>query len=180
MHSAGAPLPTTFRISPTCTFADEIRSKLKSRYDEFKSVMVQADDDGERQYPPQPMLWYPDELAWFMSLSKKALKKTPGLEKFHQYLVAETESGNITRQVDWKAALKHCKYRGFDLLVSLAGGCKHDPTTFSGRRTASPCIGYVSIPGNQRYVALWIAADIYVYLMQSGVLRRDRRLPSYW
>lgn len=96
----GAPLPTTFRISPCCTFADEIRSKLKTRYEEFKNEMVQTDEDGERQYPPQPMLWYPDELAWFMNLSKKALKKTPGLEKFHQYLVAETESGNITRQVD--------------------------------------------------------------------------------
>ena len=92
-------MPTTFRISPTCTFADDIRSKLKTRYEELKNVMVQTDDDDERSYPPQPLQWYPDELAWFMSLSKKALKKTPGLEKFHQYLVAETASGNITRQV---------------------------------------------------------------------------------
>jgi hypothetical protein len=99
MHATGAPLPTTFRISPACTFADEIRDKLKSRHEELKVEITQMDDDGERQYPPQPMQWYPDELAWFMSISKKALKKTPGLEKFHQYLVAETESGNITRQV---------------------------------------------------------------------------------
>ena len=34
-----------------------------------------------------------------MKISKKALKRTPALEKFHKYLVAETETGNLTRQV---------------------------------------------------------------------------------
>jgi tRNA (cytosine34-C5)-methyltransferase len=94
----GTPLPTTFRISPTCTFSDEIRTNLRSRHEELKDI-PQVDDDGEKTCPPQPIGWYPDELAWFMTISKKVLKKTPGLEKFHQYLVAETESGNITRQV---------------------------------------------------------------------------------
>ena len=96
LAAARAPLPTTFRISPTCTFADEIRDKLKARHEEFVNDPSNSGDDALR--PPQPLVWYPDELAWFMTVSKNGLKRTPGLEKFHQYLVAETESGNITRQ----------------------------------------------------------------------------------
>ncbi len=72
---------------------------MRSRHEELKTEMNKMDEDGEKSSPPQPIEWYPDELAWFMTISKKVLKKTPGLEKFHQYLVAETESGNITRQV---------------------------------------------------------------------------------
>uniref|UniRef100_A0A6Q2WUJ1 tRNA (cytosine(34)-C(5))-methyltransferase n=1 Tax=Esox lucius TaxID=8010 RepID=A0A6Q2WUJ1_ESOLU len=41
---------------------------------------------------------YPDELAWHTNMSRKILRKSPLLEKFHQFLVSETESGNISRQ----------------------------------------------------------------------------------
>ncbi|XP_069898258.1 RNA cytosine C(5)-methyltransferase NSUN2 isoform X2 [Dipodomys merriami] len=41
---------------------------------------------------------YPEELAWHTNLSRKILRKSPQLEKFHQFLVSETESGNISRQ----------------------------------------------------------------------------------
>jgi hypothetical protein len=137
---AGAPLPTTFRISPTCTFADDIRSKLKSRYEELKTELNQLEEDGERLYPPQPMNWYPDELAWFMSISKKGLKKTPGLEKFHQYLVAETESGNITRQVVMTVFATVMTISFF----ALTGSRQHDSTAVFGCRTTSSSVGHVS------------------------------------
>lgn len=35
---------------------------------------------------------YPEELAWHTNLSRKILRKSPQLEKFHQFLVSETES----------------------------------------------------------------------------------------
>uniref|UniRef100_A0A8C5AFN0 tRNA (cytosine(34)-C(5))-methyltransferase n=1 Tax=Gadus morhua TaxID=8049 RepID=A0A8C5AFN0_GADMO len=41
---------------------------------------------------------YPDELAWQTNMSRKIIRKSPLLEKFHQFLVSETESGNISRQ----------------------------------------------------------------------------------
>ncbi|KAK2117575.1 tRNA (cytosine(34)-C(5))-methyltransferase, partial [Saguinus oedipus] len=44
------------------------------------------------------MRLYPEELAWHTNLSRKILRKSPQLEKFHQFLVSETESGNISRQ----------------------------------------------------------------------------------
>uniref|UniRef100_A0A8C2LF54 tRNA (cytosine(34)-C(5))-methyltransferase n=1 Tax=Cricetulus griseus TaxID=10029 RepID=A0A8C2LF54_CRIGR len=41
---------------------------------------------------------YPEELAWHTNLSRKILRKSPLLAKFHQFLVSETECGNISRQ----------------------------------------------------------------------------------
>lgn len=38
-------------------------------------------------FPPR----YPEELAWHTNLSRKILRKSPQLEKFHQFLVSETE-----------------------------------------------------------------------------------------
>lgn len=35
---------------------------------------------------------YPDELAWQTNMSRKIIRKSPLLEKFHQFLVSETES----------------------------------------------------------------------------------------
>lgn len=35
---------------------------------------------------------YPDEQAWHTNMSRKIIRKSPLLEKFHQFLVSETES----------------------------------------------------------------------------------------
>jgi 16S rRNA C967 or C1407 C5-methylase (RsmB/RsmF family) len=100
LAAARANLPTTFRISPVVAFAEEMKSKIKSHFEDLKidELAKEMKDDDERLKAPEPIAWYPDNLAWGMSISKKALKKTPALEKFHKYIVAETETGNITRQ----------------------------------------------------------------------------------
>lgn len=38
------------------------------------------------------MFRYPDEQAWHTNMSRKIIRKSPLLEKFHQFLVSETES----------------------------------------------------------------------------------------
>jgi len=100
LAAARTNLPTTFRISPVVAFADDMKKKLRSHFADLKidELAKEMQEDDERLRAPEPIAWYPDELAWGMSISKKALKKTPALEKFHKYLVAETETGNITRQ----------------------------------------------------------------------------------
>jgi 16S rRNA C967 or C1407 C5-methylase (RsmB/RsmF family) len=100
LAAARANLPTTFRISPVVTFAEQMKKKIRSHFEDLKIDEIAKDmqEEDERLQPPHPIPWYPDELAWGMTISKKALKKTPALEKFHKYLVAETETGNITRQ----------------------------------------------------------------------------------
>ena len=100
LKAARATLPTTFRISPVVAFADDMKKKLRSHFSDLKidELAQEMAEDDERLKAPEPIPWYPDELAWGMSISKKALKKTPALERFHKYLVAETDTGNITRQ----------------------------------------------------------------------------------
>lgn len=46
----------------------------------------------------RPLEWYPNELAWQMNVTRKALKKDPYLKKLNQYIQRAAESGLITRQ----------------------------------------------------------------------------------
>lgn len=47
------------------------------------------------------MVRYPEELAWHTNLSRKILRKSPQLEKFHQFLVSETESVSRFLWIHW-------------------------------------------------------------------------------
>ncbi|XP_019346642.1 RNA cytosine C(5)-methyltransferase NSUN2 isoform X2 [Alligator mississippiensis] len=95
MAALREPLPATFRITGYKSHANEILHCLKNKYfKELQDLVV----DGQKIEVPQPLSWYPEELAWHTNLSRKILRKSPELEKFHQFLVSETECGNISRQ----------------------------------------------------------------------------------
>ena len=49
--------------------------------------------DGEPLDPPSPLPWYPDQLAWRISCSKKQLKKAPALEALFEFVKRENEFG---------------------------------------------------------------------------------------
>uniref|UniRef100_UPI00398EE944 RNA cytosine C(5)-methyltransferase NSUN2 isoform X2 n=1 Tax=Pristiophorus japonicus TaxID=55135 RepID=UPI00398EE944 len=90
------PLNMPENVRP-CLFnhAEEILHCLKTKYfQELQDLEV----DGQKIEAPQLLSWYPSELAWHINISRKMLRKSPVLEKFHQFLVSETESGNISRQ----------------------------------------------------------------------------------
>ncbi|XP_063041734.1 RNA cytosine C(5)-methyltransferase NSUN2 [Engraulis encrasicolus] len=95
MAAMREPLPATIRITGYKSHAKEILHTLKEKY--FKDIK-DLEVDGQTIEAPQALSWYPDELAWHTNLSRKILRKSPLLEKFHQFLVSETESGNISRQ----------------------------------------------------------------------------------
>ncbi|KAG0002156.1 hypothetical protein BGZ65_002881, partial [Modicella reniformis] len=88
-------LPTTFRITGTRSHAAEIRETVKNAFVPLLSKVAVDDVVGE---PPRPLPWYPDELGWHFAVPRMLLKKSPEFAKFHQFLVAETEVGNISRQ----------------------------------------------------------------------------------
>ncbi|XP_032650983.1 RNA cytosine C(5)-methyltransferase NSUN2 isoform X1 [Chelonoidis abingdonii] len=95
MAALREPLPATLRITGYKSHAKEILQCLKNKYfKELQDLVV----DGQKIEVPQPLKWYPEELAWHTNLSRKILRKSPQLEKFHQFLVSETECGNISRQ----------------------------------------------------------------------------------
>ncbi|KAG0348939.1 hypothetical protein BG005_011244 [Podila minutissima] len=88
-------LPTTFRITGTRSHAVEIRDTVKNAFvPHLRDISV----DGVIADPPRPLAWYPDELGWHFDVPRTLLKKSPEYAKFHQFLVAETEVGNISRQ----------------------------------------------------------------------------------
>uniref|UniRef100_A0A670J3Y5 tRNA (cytosine(34)-C(5))-methyltransferase n=1 Tax=Podarcis muralis TaxID=64176 RepID=A0A670J3Y5_PODMU len=95
MAALREPLPATLRITGYKSHAKEILHCLKNKY--FKELENQV-VDGQKIEMPQPLSWYPEELAWHTNLSRKVLRKSPQLEKFHHFLVSETECGNISRQ----------------------------------------------------------------------------------
>uniref|UniRef100_A0A8P4GA84 tRNA (cytosine(34)-C(5))-methyltransferase n=1 Tax=Dicentrarchus labrax TaxID=13489 RepID=A0A8P4GA84_DICLA len=95
MEAMREPLPATIRITGYKSHAKEILHCLKEKY--FKDIQ-ELDIDGQKMEAPQPLSWYPDEQAWHTNMSRKIIRKSPLLEKFHQFLVSETESGNISRQ----------------------------------------------------------------------------------
>ncbi|XP_066479804.1 RNA cytosine C(5)-methyltransferase NSUN2 isoform X2 [Tiliqua scincoides] len=95
MAALREPLPATLRITGYKSHAKEILHCLKNKY--FKELENQV-VDGQKIEMPQPLSWYPEELAWHTNLSRKILRKSPQLEKFHHFLVSETECGNISRQ----------------------------------------------------------------------------------
>nr|XP_032650992.1 RNA cytosine C(5)-methyltransferase NSUN2 isoform X2 [Chelonoidis abingdonii] len=89
MAALREPLPATLRITGYKSHAKEILQCLKNKYfKELQDLVV----DGQKIEVPQPLKWYPEELAWHTNLSRKILRKSPQLEKFHQFL------GNISRQ----------------------------------------------------------------------------------
>ncbi|XP_060915385.1 RNA cytosine C(5)-methyltransferase NSUN2 [Labrus mixtus] len=95
MQAMREPLPATIRITGYKSHAKEILHCLKDKY--FKDIQ-EVEIDGQKMEAPQPLSWYPDEQAWHTNMSRKVIRKSPLLEKFHQFLVSETESGNISRQ----------------------------------------------------------------------------------
>ncbi|ERE82649.1 tRNA (cytosine(34)-C(5))-methyltransferase [Cricetulus griseus] len=88
MDSLREPLPATLRITGYKSHAKEILHCLKNKY--FKEL-EDLEVDGQKVEVPQPLSWYPEELAWHTNLSRKILRKSPLLAKFHQFLVSETE-----------------------------------------------------------------------------------------
>ncbi|XP_075867411.1 RNA cytosine C(5)-methyltransferase NSUN2 [Nelusetta ayraudi] len=95
MEAMREPLPATIRITGYKSHAKEILHCLKDKY--FKDIQ-DVEIDGQKIDAPQALSWYPDEQAWHTNMSRKIIRKSPLLEKFHQFLVSETESGNISRQ----------------------------------------------------------------------------------
>ncbi|KAK3811791.1 MAG: S-adenosyl-L-methionine-dependent methyltransferase [Benniella sp.] len=88
-------LPTTFRITGTRSHAAEIRETVKNA---FVPLLSKVKVDDVVPEPPRPLPWYPDELGWHFAVPRTLLRKSPEYAKFHQFLVAETEVGNISRQ----------------------------------------------------------------------------------
>ncbi|KAF2659937.1 S-adenosyl-L-methionine-dependent methyltransferase [Lophiostoma macrostomum CBS 122681] len=88
-------LPNSFRFTGTKGEAVAVREIFKKRY---IPGIAAAQFEGESVQPPQPVQAFPDELVWDMKTHRKAIRRFKPFADFQKFLVAETSSGNISRQ----------------------------------------------------------------------------------
>ncbi|KAG8744951.1 hypothetical protein FRC10_009186 [Ceratobasidium sp. 414] len=88
-------LPTTFRVTGSRATAQELNAIIKEQH---VPSLAGVEFEGKAVDPPRQLPWYPDGLGWQVDVSKSVLRKTPEYKKFHNFLVYETEVGNISRQ----------------------------------------------------------------------------------
>lgn len=95
IESLRKPLPAAFRINSSSQFCMDIRSQLEDDF--VKSLQSEFTDEDEAE-ALRPLPWYPENFAWHSNFSRKQLRKTETLERFHEFLKLAHEIGNITRQ----------------------------------------------------------------------------------
>ncbi|KAK5998622.1 Multisite-specific tRNA:(cytosine-C(5))-methyltransferase [Cladobotryum mycophilum] len=89
-------LPNSFRFCGSKGHALAVKRLLRSRY--IPEIVNIEHQDGRPVESPQPVPWYPDELAWWMTTPKNVVRKFPPFAAFQKFLVSETSVGNISRQ----------------------------------------------------------------------------------
>ena len=89
-------LPNSFRFCGSRGHALAVRRLLETRY--APDIVKIERYDGEPVQAPQPVPWYPDQLAYSMNTPKHVIRKFPPFAAFQKFLVSETSVGNISRQ----------------------------------------------------------------------------------
>ncbi|MBW0480765.1 hypothetical protein O181_020480 [Austropuccinia psidii MF-1] len=88
-------LPTTFRITGGKKNAISLNKIIEETYlPFFANIQI----NGQPISPPKKISWYPNGLAWELTTSKQFIRKSPEFKKFQNFLVYETEAGNLSRQ----------------------------------------------------------------------------------
>jgi multisite-specific tRNA:(cytosine-C5)-methyltransferase len=88
-------LPNSFRFTGTKADALAVREIFKQRY---IPRITAVEFEGQPVQPPQSVPAFPDELVWDMKTHKKIVRRHKPFAEFQKFLVAETTSGNISRQ----------------------------------------------------------------------------------
>ncbi|KAI0399374.1 S-adenosyl-L-methionine-dependent methyltransferase [Xylaria palmicola] len=89
-------LPNSFRFCGSKGHAVAVKRLLETRY--APEINKIEGLNGDTMQAPQPVPWYPDELAYSMTAPKQVVRKFPPFASFQKFLVSETSVGNISRQ----------------------------------------------------------------------------------
>lgn len=105
-------LPTSFRITGSRDECQVMLNVVKSEFfkdflnDEKQPKVSNGEDKTEEtndsdaiaELKPYCLPWYPDGLAWQLQLTRKDIRRSETYFKLHNFLISETQSGNISRQ----------------------------------------------------------------------------------
>lgn len=95
MDTLKSDLPASFRITGTRTQAAALLKIIEGQY---FSELTAALASGSDVVVPTLLPWYPDRLAYQLNVTRKEIRRQEIYFKLHNFLVAETESGAISRQ----------------------------------------------------------------------------------
>ncbi|KAJ0171557.1 hypothetical protein K1T71_013107 [Dendrolimus kikuchii] len=98
MQTLKENLPTAFRITGSKCEADALMKIVKSEYFSQLLNVKLGDGDKEEEIKPINLSWYPGGLAWQLRLSRTDIRRSEPLYKLHNFLVAETAAGGVSRQ----------------------------------------------------------------------------------
>ncbi|KAF5301115.1 hypothetical protein FQR65_LT08945 [Abscondita terminalis] len=87
-------LPATFRITGSKEEAKKMLEIVKGEL--IDECLHQSEVEGDISIFPLP--WYPDNLAWQLTLTRKDIRRSESYFKLHNFLITETENGTISRQ----------------------------------------------------------------------------------
>lgn len=95
-------LPTTFRITASRGESARLLSIIKSVcFNDYLTGMADlktASGEDRPIQPPFALPWYPNEYAWQMLLTRMDIRRSEAFYKLHNFLIAETDAGSISRQ----------------------------------------------------------------------------------
>ena len=88
-------LPASFRITGTRAQSSALLKIIEGRY--FAELTEYLASGGSVVVPTH-LPWYPDRLAYQLNVTRKEIRREEIYFRLHNFLVAETESGSISRQ----------------------------------------------------------------------------------
>ena len=95
-------LPVAFRITGSKAEAKALLEIIKSDF--FKEILNanldgdKKDFNNEEKNILHSLPFYPEELAWQLQLTRKDIRRSEAYFRLHNFLIAETNNGSISRQ----------------------------------------------------------------------------------
>lgn len=105
LHAIKSDLPATFRITGCRNAAKKLLNLIQNEFF-TQYVAASATDAGENGdadansnlKKPFCLPWYPNGLGWQLELTRKDIRRSEAFYKLHNFLIAETAAGSISRQ----------------------------------------------------------------------------------
>lgn len=92
-------LPVTFRVTGSRGESQALLDIIKHEFfDDYINGAKELQSDEQEFEKPFCLPWYPNELAWQLELTRKDIRRSESLFRLHNFLIAETSAGGISRQ----------------------------------------------------------------------------------
>ncbi|XP_043267526.1 tRNA (cytosine(34)-C(5))-methyltransferase [Venturia canescens] len=95
-------LPVAFRITGSKAETKALLDIIKGDFfEEILNTKLDNDQDSTGTVEimkPRCLPFYPDSLAWQLQLTRKDIRRSEAYTRLHNFLIAETDSGSISRQ----------------------------------------------------------------------------------